>query len=154
MKKNIWWETVGGGWFAISSEKKGGKAVADILRQPIKDLAIKLLKLGGDSVFVPFYQHSELCKQYELMTFNKVIWNMGSTRNSFKNSYNLWKNDPVLYRLATGYALSEHHKSWWPQAWLYDTAGNIIETTVAATNYYGYVPDAEQLTYYKVLLDL
>ncbi len=154
MKNKIWWATNDGGWRAWLSDKKGGKAVADILPQPIIDLAVNLLMLGGDSVFVPFYKHSELCKQFELMTFNKVIWNRGATVNSFKNSYRLWENDQALYRLATGYALSEQFQSWHPQTWLCDTAGNIIETDVPATKYYGYVPDAEQLTYYKVLLNL
>lgn len=152
MKNKIWWTTINGCWVARSGDKKGGKAVAEILRPSIKDLAVNLLLLGGDSVIVPFYQHEVLCKQFELMTFNKVIWNSGANRNSFKNSYGLWESDPALYRLATGFALSEQYQSWHPQTWLCDTAGNIVETAVAATKYYGHVPDAEQLTYYKVLL--
>lgn len=106
------------------------------------DIWEKLLAAAGDAAVVPplgwfageFLARGELMKQ-------PVRKGRGRASECHRNASRYFRSDPQRYRIVSGFALSQDTNGvgcWVPHSWTLDTrAGEIVETTLPRTLYYG-----------------
>jgi hypothetical protein len=103
----------------------------------LKPLHDKLLSFGGNFVALePECDFEKLIKEGQLIK-GKVIFKPMEKRKCHSNCANLWHENPKIYQIATGWALS--NRSVWLQHTCPLKGKNIIETTVPMTIYYGII---------------
>ncbi|MAG24164.1 hypothetical protein CMI47_01165 [Candidatus Pacearchaeota archaeon] len=101
----------------------------------------KLLSLGGEMV-VPLFESylKPILDRGELLDTEDyaVTFVSGATSQCHANACNLWEQDPNVYQIYTGWALSPDGL-WRQHSWVLDRwGGEIIETTEPRELYFGF----------------
>jgi hypothetical protein len=110
----------------------------------LKPLQNKLLSLGGDWVSLqPEPDRDKLLKEGKVMEGNVQLMKREVSR-CHANCAALWNTYPDVFKIATGWALSDDG-IWRQHTWLLRTSDKtIIETTESRTKYFGIIlNDAE-----------
>jgi hypothetical protein len=139
----IQWKTSPLAWIGARSQSSAStdQSKASLPPRIVEDLATRLLQLGGTKVCVQFTDES-WCELYvqggEMCPTTSVRVVPGRPSNCHINCATLWGQHKAQYRLATGYALSDDGV-WRGHTWLVSLDGEVIETTVPRTSYFGVV---------------
>ena len=102
----------------------------------------KLLSFGGEMV-VPIFEEDlkSILERGELLNTKDyaVAFVSGATSQCHANACNLWEQDPDVYQIYTGWALTADDGLWRQHSWVLDLwGGEIIETTEPRELYFGF----------------
>jgi len=105
----------------------------------IKALCLHMLEFGGNQVCVPFTEKDSkrLIRRGRQISNNNYKLILGARNQCHANCANLWKEDRKIYKIMTGYALSDD-QMWRQHTWLLHRENFVIETTETRVAYYGF----------------
>jgi hypothetical protein len=136
------WRQTSNAWIASlpeNAEIPGGELESPV-EPAVKDLATRLLSLGGKAVSVPISEWPAFCKTLALLgqvlPGDSIELRKGRERACHANSVALWLGDKVNHRLATGFGLSGD-QIWRRHSWVIARDNKIIETTQTREKYFG-----------------
>lgn len=115
----------------------------------LKPLQDRLLLFGGDWVALQFEPDLESLLDEGKLIHGNVVFNRMEPCKCHKNCAQIWDRYPKIYKIATGWALSEDG-IWRQHTWLMEEK-TIIETTERRLLYYGIVlGDAEANNFWLI----
>lgn len=142
------WQQTRFAWIAARPEHidDRGKPVTTKLDAFIQTLCACLLQYGGTHVCIPFDEKNIelLLRRGQLMAPPEIELHPGEARRCHANSADLWQQHRKLYRIATGYALTEADRMWRQHSWVWRRDGYLIETTEPRSLYFGVVLNSLQ----------
>jgi hypothetical protein len=135
-------------WTAYRSDSTKFKAKA-IKRSPhatVESFVRFLFVMSGKRVCVGFNEpekyHQDLIAKGRILVPTSFTLQQGPYNQCHDNCCTLWRSNPEL-SIARGYALFSH--LWNDHTWLVDQDQGIIETTLQATTYFGFVLTGQAL---------